>query len=413
MHLPRRHCCCYTTAGLVKARRLAAILTLLLTGFAQAATCDEVVTIHCGSTPTSTIATDGMLLTVFVANDHIYFTRVDRDSLAHTTPVRITHEPMRIDHNGESRPKIALGPEDSIFVSWTERLEARFSGDVHFSRSLDGGETFEAPRVLRDTPEPSSHRFDELAVTPTGRLYALWIDKRDIEAAEARGDDFAGASIYYSYSDDLGATFSANQRVVDHSCECCRMTLVTAGDGGIRLMWRHVFDGSIRDHALIDVGPNGPAELRRVSHEDWELHGCPHQGPHMAKSPHGLHMAWFSGAPDAGGVHYGFHDNHSGETRQLAHIDDRPGASKPQVAVRGDRIDLIWLAVGAEQTVLLHQSSSDAGHTWSGRQTLISSTGDADNPQVLQDGDKVWVAWHTRDEGFQLLALPGASTEQP
>ena len=394
-------------------RVLVTLLALLALIAGSAIACDDVVSIHCGSTPTAALTDDGALLAVFVANDHVYFTRGDPEQVRFLPPVRISRTAARIDNNGESRPKIALGLNGTIYVSWTRRLEARFSGDVYFSRSVDGGQTFESPRVLRDTPAASSHRFDVLQVTPSGRLYAAWIDKRDIEAAEAAGEAFTGASVYYAYSDDRGETFSTNQRVAAHSCECCRLAVVPSGDDQIHLLWRHVFDGHIRDHALTTVGPSRAAPLMRASHEDWTLQGCPHEGPHMAADGKGLHMVWFSGAPDAGGIHYGYRDLDTDETTHLQHIDNRPVARKPQVAVRGERVDLVWLAVEAEQTALLHQYSIDAGRTWLSQQTLTRSAADTDSPQLLQGGDMLWVAWHAQDEGYQLLALPGTTTKQP
>jgi hypothetical protein len=382
-----------------------ALSALFAFGASVAACVDDEISIHCGATPTSALSETGEILSVFVAAEHVWFTRAQRDALDFVPPVRITREPTRIDHNGESRPKIALGRDDAIFVSWTRRLEGHFSGDVYFSRSLDGGSTFSEPRVLRDTSEPSSHRFDTLAVTPSGRLYAAWVDKRDMAAAEARGDEFAGASIYFAVSDDDGATFSANQRVAAHSCECCRLAMTTVGDERIRLLWRHVFDGSIRDHALAEIGPSGVAPLERVSHENWALQGCPHQGPHMAAARDGEHMVWFSGAPDAGGLHYGFRDDATGDTVRRKRIDVRAGAGKPQVAARGDEVDLVWLAVSAEYTELLHMKSRDAGGSWSPVRAFAQSAGATDLPQLLSDGESLWVAWHTQDEGFRVLSL--------
>ena len=379
-----------------------------------ASACDEdSISIHCGSTPSSALSDDGILQSVFVANGHVYFTHAERGTLEFSPPVQITREPARIDHNGESRPKIALGRDDAVFVSWTRRIEGRFAGDVYFSRSLDGGRSFDKPRVMRDTPQPSSHRFDALAVTPSGRLFVVWIDKREQTAAEVSGEEFAGASIFFTSSDDQGASFGPNRNVAAHSCECCRLAAVPAGEQDISLLWRHVFDGSIRDHALAKVAADGASAIERVSFEDWALNGCPHEGPHMAAGADGNHLVWFSGAPDAGGVHYGYHEHATGKTHRLRRFDDRPGAGKPQVAVRGEHVDVVWLAVGAERSTLLHVHSHDAGRSWSIPQPAATSAASVDHPQLLTDGSSVWIAWHTGDEGYRLVSPPEPVFAEP
>ncbi|TVS17569.1 MAG: hypothetical protein EA417_06270, partial [Gammaproteobacteria bacterium] len=101
-------------------RNVAVALSALLLATATWA-CDDEVSIHCGSTPSSVLTDDGHVFAVFVADGHVYFTEGERETLAFSPPVRITREPARIDHNGESRPKIALGRDGAVFVSWTRR----------------------------------------------------------------------------------------------------------------------------------------------------------------------------------------------------------------------------------------------------------------------------------------------------
>ncbi len=395
-------------------RNIAVTLSVLLFAASSWGCNEGAISIHCGSTPSSVLSPAGALLSVFVSDGHVYFTRAERETLEFSSPTRITREQARIDHNGESRPKIALGRDNAVFVSWTRRIEGRFAGDVYFSRSLDDGRSFDAPRLMRDTHEPTSHRFDALTVTPSGRLYVAWIDKRDLARAEAEGaEGFAGASIFFAVSDDGGATFGPNQRAAAHSCECCRLAMVPAGADRIRLLWRHVFAGSVRDHALAELTPGGASEPERVSHENWVLQGCPHEGPHMAAGTNGEHMVWFSGAPDAAGVHYGFRDHALGATLHMQRLDERPGSGKPQVAVRGDHVDVIWLAVGAKRSEVLHVHSHDAGRSWSTPQTVASSAAAVDHPHLLTDTDDVWVAWHTGEEGYRLLSPPERSLARP
>ena len=54
-----------------------------------------------------------------------------------------------------------------------------------------------------------THRFDALAVSPSGRIYVAWVDKRDLIAAKKTQKLYDGAAIYYAVSDDSGASFSA------------------------------------------------------------------------------------------------------------------------------------------------------------------------------------------------------------
>lgn len=80
--------------------------------------------------------------------------------------------------------------------------------DVMFARSLNGNVSWSNPIRVNDDPLGTSHYhwFGSLAVSPTGRLDAVWNDTRD-DATHAT------SSLYYAFSLDGGQHFSANIRV--------------------------------------------------------------------------------------------------------------------------------------------------------------------------------------------------------
>jgi hypothetical protein len=59
--------------------------------------------------------------------------------------------------------------------------------------------------------------------------------------------------------------------------------------------WRHIFPGSIRDIAFASSTDGGLhfGPLVRVSEDNWELNGCPEDGPAMAAETSGvIHIVW-------------------------------------------------------------------------------------------------------------------------
>ncbi len=77
--------------------------------------------------------------------------------------------------------------------------------DVMFVRSTDGGMTWDAPkRINNDDPAPYSWQwFGTMSVAPDGRIDTLWYDTR----SDPKG---IRSELYYAYSTDGGATWSAN-----------------------------------------------------------------------------------------------------------------------------------------------------------------------------------------------------------
>ena len=66
--------------------------------------------------------------------------------------------------------------------------------------------------------------------------------------------------------------------------------------------WRHVYPGNIRDIAFARAGTGGSfAPPVRVSADEWQLDGCPEDGPAIAVDAKGrTHMVWPTLASEQG-----------------------------------------------------------------------------------------------------------------
>ncbi len=78
--------------------------------------------------------------------------------------------------------------------------------NVMFSRSTDGGQTWNAPlRINDDSPTGNAaHWFGTLSVAPNGRVDACWNDTR-------HSPDNSRSELYYSSSNDGGLTWTTNR----------------------------------------------------------------------------------------------------------------------------------------------------------------------------------------------------------
>ncbi len=369
--------------------------------------CDGQLSIHCGKTPSAVFDDQGKLLAVFVKGTHIYFTSSSDSGLTYSAPRVVNTVPEKIYARGENRPKIALGKKGEVFVSWTQKTEGRFSGDIRFSRSTDGGEVFSAPRTINDDGLLTSHRFDQMQVTPSGRVYIAWLDKRDKLAVKKQGEEYSGAALYYSTSEDSGASFSANMKVADHSCECCRIASASHGEDEVAVFWRHIFDLNTRDHGLSILTPDGAVDTRRATRDDWKIDACPHHGPHMSngKNPGDYHLVWFSQGERHKGIYYGSYSVESAEMSNLFAVDQRAGASHPLVSVVGNQVVVFWKYYDGENTRLQMIRSMDGGVQWKPAKTLLLAVGDSDHPQLVVGSNRVQIGWLAEQEGFRVVDI--------
>ena len=132
---------------------------------------------------------------------------------------------------------------------------------------------------VRSRPDTTSQRFEVAGVDPAGRVFAAWLDKRNVAKARAAGRAYPGAALAYAWEDG-DAGFGDTSIALDNTCECCRLGLAFAGAGRPAVVFRNIFPGSVRDHGVITFrDPATPGPVRRVSVDDWKIEACPHHGP--------------------------------------------------------------------------------------------------------------------------------------
>lgn len=373
---------------------------------------------HCGRVPTAiysqTAERHGMLYVVFSQNSHIYLSTSKDQGESYSSPIAINRTPELMYDDGENRPKIVLGKSQEIYVSWTHKTKGRYSGDVRFSRSLDAGATFEEPVTINADRALISHRFDAMKLDHQGHLYIVWIDKRDKAKAESFEQAYDGSSLYYAVSKDSGSSFLPNTKRIDNSCECCRIAIDTDNKGKVVTLWRHVYPGNIRDHAIAYLEVNnitGPSALAhetalRATNDQWQIEGCPHHGPDLSIDDANIaHMAWFTQGEKHKGLMYGQFDLNNNTRGLTSSIDQSTVASRPQVYVHKQAVYLMWKRFEGESMALLLRRSLDGGKTWQADETIAHTLNSSDHPGWLWDGATLFATWHTQSEGFQIIPL--------
>lgn len=361
----------------------------------------------CSKTVTATFSRQGTLWLAWVQNDHVFVQSSQDKGATYSEPVMVNSMAEPVIAHDEYRPKILLDGHDNIYLTWTRSLEKRHTGHIRFSRSLDGGRTFSEPVTINDNMEVISHRFDSLSVGENGEIFVAWLDARDKVKATQEGRDFLGTSLYYAWSGNRGDSFKSNRLAAPHTCECCRLGTAIDKDNLPLVIWRHVFPGQIRDHALLKFADwDTPGEVKRLSREEWKIDACPHHGPALAVADDGrYHATWFGGAESRPGLFYAHSEDQGQSFSPAMHFGEK-GAVHPHVAVSGQQVAITWLEFdGANTTVKLLQSF-DGGNHWSEPRQIGQTGESADYAFLVADNETLYLSWQTR-HGYRIKALNG------
>lgn len=369
---------------------------------------DAMPSLICAKAPSAVFDEQGKLWLAWVFGEHVYVNYSADKGKTYSSPVAVNRVAENIYAMGENRPKIVIANKGHVYISWTQKLAKRFSGHIRFSRSVDGGKHFSDPIIVNDHQVITSHRFDAMAVNDLGDIYLAWLDKRDLLAAKKAGQPYNGAAVYYAVSTDGGITFQTNEKIIDNSCQCCRVVMAIDNDQLPVVLWRHIFGDNIRDHALVKFDSRMKVgEIVRVSHDQWQIDACPHHGPDISIAKDGAyHLVWFNNAPERHGLFYAnTSDQGKNISTPISFGNYKAQAAHPQVLSQGRDVFVAWKEFDGKQATLLTMKSSDSGKTWSKPHVLEKTTNNSDHPLLINDGKKVYAVWHRRGQDYQLFPL--------
>ena len=348
-----------------------------------------------------TIGGDGRLWLARVENQRLLVSHSNDGGVSFSSAVAVTPAPEEISTDGENRPKIAVSRDGTVLLSWTQVLPQRHSGNIRFARSTDSGKTFSSPITLNDDGRITGHRFDALAIDGSGRVVVAWLDARDRDAARERGEKFSGTSIYTARSTDNGASFGANQKFQQGTCECCRIALTWTSEGPVAF-WRNIFGVNTRDFAIANLDQGG---LRRVTDDDWQIDACPHNGGAIAVDGKGvMHLTWFTNGSKRQGLFYKWIDGKQ-ESQPMAIGNTVTQPNHASVVAAGNTVILTWREFDGTAYSVQMMRSKDGGSSWAQPLRLMTSTGAADYPIPLADDKRMLVVWNTAAEGMRIVSI--------
>ena len=279
---------------------------------AQAQSPDVTLSVPGHSSSTPSITVDGRTVAVvFTATKdgvaNLYVATSTDGGAGFSTPQRVNDVDGDAGATPEQPPRVVISGSANartFTVVWSKRdpgpMQTR-RDSIRVARSTDGGRTFSSARHTHDPALTGARGWESLAVAEGGRVHAVWLDGRDAARQMAESAKHTGMAHKGQPPQDLyHGTLSPDGRAIESViatgvCFCCKTAVAVDARGAVYAAWRHIFPGSMRDIAFAKSTDGGRsfAPLVRVSDDNWQLNGCPEDGPSMVVERNGLiHLAW-------------------------------------------------------------------------------------------------------------------------
>jgi hypothetical protein len=334
--------------------------------------------------PSLTSTTDGLLLTWLEPGPAGHALRISRFRDGGWASPATIAAGKDFFANWADFPAVAQAPDGSLTAHWLAKTGTEtYAYGIFLARSTDRGATWTSAGLLHSDRLPTEHGF--VSWIPDGTaLRAVWLDGREMlkEGPMTLRTGIAGKE--------------GTEEVLDtRVCDCCQTDAALAADGPV-VAYRDRSDKEIRDIYVIRKTAAGWSTPAPVHRDNWEIPGCPVNGPAIAAAGKRVAVAWFTAAaPEGPRVQLAFSEDGGQSFGPPVLIDgEKPlGRVDLQLDAQGDAI-VSWLAFQEKGAAVRLRRVSPKGVA--GAPVTIAATSAARSagfPRSAVAGDRLWLAW--------------------
>jgi len=294
-------------------------------------------------------------------------------------------------------PSVIALKDGTLAAHWLVKSgSGTYAYDVNISTSKDTGKTWLKPFVPHRDKTQTEHGFVSLIPLSDGRLGAIWLDGRNMKNMK-ESDEHAPApeSMTLRYATiDVNGNLSDEAELDERVCECCQTSAAITSQGPIAV-YRDRSASEVRDVYVVRRVNGSWTTPRAVFADNWQINGCPVNGPAVAADGDRVAVAWFTSPAEVPRVKVVFSQDAGATFGQPIQIDDGESVGRVDVLMLPDGSALVcWLSgttAGGAIKVRRVTANGSVGPPAVIAQTDISRS--SGFPRMARLGDEVHFAW--------------------
>lgn len=307
-------------------------------------------------------------------------------------------------------PSVAAFADGTLLAHWLQKTgRSEYAYDVNIAFSVDDGETWGASMVPHPDGTETQNGFVTLVPTDD-RMVAIWLDGRASESDVAEEGAIPGATQLRAAVLSSDGKASPDMALDYMACSCCHTAAALAG-GDLIVVYRDRTEADIRDISAVRMSNGVWSDPISVHDDNWEISGCPVNGPSIAARDNRVLVAWLTGADDVPAVRIATSADGGRSFGDAVRIDRGSPVGRVDTLMLEDGSGLVsWVEwTGNDETLLLCRLGADGClSTW--EVAVNSSTGSMNFPQIAATSEGFYIAWtHPLPDGgdtIRMLRMP-------
>jgi len=318
--------------------------------------------------------------------------------------------------NGNWAEPSLISEGDNWFVNWADfpsfienqgtlsahwlqkRAAGTYDYDVRIAQSVDNGESWSESFIPHKDDIAAEHGFVTMRPLSENQNFVTWLDGRNTKSQahdmKDEGHGGGGAMTIRAGIFDTEGTMSADWELDARTCDCCQTTAAITSSGPI-VAYRDRSNEEIRDIYVTKLVNDKWTTPKSVFNDNWNISGCPVNGPSLSARGKFVALAWFTAAQGFGEVKIAF-SNNAGDTFGMPTLISRGntnGRVGTTIMDNGNTV-VSWMETNDDQADILLAVFNKEGQELIRRTIAQTAAARASGFPVISNIDNtVFMAW--------------------
>ena len=325
-------------------------------------------------------------------NNDIFFTKSEDGGASFEPPLNLSN------NNGSSAfPRLVVS-EPNVYVVWYDYSPGQ--SDIFFAQSNDTGKKFNVINVR--TPEPS---FNPWLATWANYVYLVWNDGGrtttiELPNGESRIVDVetGDEEIIFGRSSDYGQTFEFTN-ISNTPSKISWNPRIRVDESNVYVVWNEM-TGNASDIFFASSTDNGKSFGTPINVSNNPLESL---DAGIAVNKNKIFLVWNQNTADSDDIFFSKSADNGNEFSEPINLSNSKDVSQiirdTQIALSGNNIFVVWYDGTEDDSDVFFTRSVDGGITFSKPVNLSQTNAKSELPQIVADNENVYVVWQDYSQG--------------
>lgn len=267
-----------------------------------------------------------------------------------------------------------------------------FSYDVRLNVLPKGESQWATDLQLHSDATKTEHGFVTTLPYKEDSFFVTWLDGRNTTSS---GHDHHDGAMSIRSAEVSSKGMVSNEALLDdRTCDCCQTTASITTNGPV-VIYRDRSEDELRDMSIVRFVEGEWTTPKTIYNDNWQIKGCPVNGPKSAAIDNNFVVAWFTAANKEAKVKVVFSSDGGASFEEPIHIGKSNVMGRVDIAlIDSENAIVSWMETIDKEAQIralkVHKSGKISTPVIISRLDASRKTG---FPQMELVGDKVHFAW--------------------